>query len=419
MEELTVDVLVLGFGKAGKTIAMKRAAAGDRVALVEQDPAMYGGTCINIGCVPTKFLLEQTHLHRDFTEARDDRNGFIARLNSANQKMVEGKGVLLLDGAARFVDSSTVQVGEQVRVSASTIIINTGASSGVEVGGRVHDSTSIQQLESTPASLAIVGGGPIGLEFATMFSGFGSRVTIYKGEGDFLPALDRHIAQAVREHLENQGINIVDQRIAVEQASEQLDDEAILVAIGRRPVVAGLNLEAAGVEYTEKGIQVDEHCRTNVEGIYAVGDVTGAPQFTYASFDDHRIVMSHRWGDGSRTRTGRLLPTTTFIDPPLSTVGLTAEAAGLDHEIEVREAKIADLAIVPRPKIMGKPEGIAQFVLDKETNQILGATLWCIDSQELINTVALAITHQIPAAEVGEGIYTHPATSEVFNALLA
>ncbi|WP_237212044.1 FAD-dependent oxidoreductase [Rothia nasimurium] len=418
MEELTVDVLVLGFGKAGKTIAMKRAAAGDRVALVEQDPAMYGGTCINIGCVPTKFLLEQTHLHRDFPEARDDRNGFIARLNAANQKMVEGKGVLLLDGAARFVDSSTVQVGEQVQVSASTIIINTGASSGVEVGGRVHDSTSIQQLESTPASLAIVGGGPIGLEFATMFSGFGSRVTIYKGEGDFLPALDRHIAQAVREHLENQGINIVDQRIAVEQASEQLDDEAILVAIGRRPVVTGLNLEAAGVEYTEKGIQVDEHCRTNVEGIYAVGDVTGAPQFTYASFDDHRIVLSHRWGDGSRTRTGRLLPTTTFIDPPLSTVGLTAEAAGRDYETDVREAKIADLAIVPRPKIMGKPEGIAQFVLDKETNQILGATLWCIDSQELINTVALAITHQIPAAEVGEGIYTHPATSEVFNALL-
>lgn len=418
MEELTVDVLVLGFGKAGKTIAMKRAAAGDRVALVEQDPAMYGGTCINIGCVPTKFLLEQTHLHRDFTEARDDRNGFIARLNAANQKMVEGKGVLLLDGAARFVDSSTVQVGEQVQVSASTIIINTGASSGVEVGGRLHDSTSIQQLESTPASLAVVGGGPIGLEFATMFSGFGSRVTIYKGEGDFLPALDRHIAQAVREHLENQGINIVDQRIAVEQASEQLDDEAILVAIGRRPLVAGLNLEAAGVEYTEKGIQVDEHCRTNVEGIYAVGDVTGAPQFTYASFDDHRIVMSHRWGDGSRTRTGRLLPTTTFIDPPLSTVGLTAEAAGHNHETDVREAKIADLAIVPRPKIMGKPEGIAQFVLDKETNQILGATLWCIDSQELINTVALAITHQIPAAEVGEGIYTHPATSEVFNALL-
>ncbi|WP_237195892.1 FAD-dependent oxidoreductase [Rothia nasimurium] len=418
MEELTVDVLVLGFGKAGKTIAMKRAAAGDRVALVEQDPAMYGGTCINIGCVPTKFLLEQTHLHRDFTEARDDRNGFIARFNAANQKMVEGKGVLLLDGAARFVDSSTVQVGEQVQVSASTIIINTGASSGVEVGGRVHDSTSIQQLESTPASLAIVGGGPIGLEFATMFSGFGSRVTIYKGEGDFLPALDRHIAQAVREHLENQGINIVDQRIAVEQASEQLDDEAILVAIGRRPVVAGLNLEAAGVEYTEKGIVVDEHCRTNVESIYAVGDVTGAPQFTYASFDDHRIVLSHRWGDGSRTRTGRLLPTTTFIDPPLSTVGLTAEAAGRDYKVEVRESKIADLAIVPRPKIMGKPEGIAQFVLDKETNQILGATLWCIDSQELINTVALAITHQIPAAEVGEGIYTHPATSEVFNALL-
>ncbi|MFW0182862.1 FAD-dependent oxidoreductase [Rothia sp. CCM 9417] len=419
MEELTVDVLVLGFGKAGKTIAMKRAAAGDKVALVEEDPAMYGGTCINIGCVPTKFLLNQSHKRREFKPARDDRNSFIARLRAANQKMVEGKGVLLLDGPARFVDSSTVQVGEQVQVRASTIIINTGASSGIEVGGRLHDSTSIQQLEHTPATLAVIGGGPIGLEFATMFSGFGSRVTIYKGEGDFLPALDRNIAQAVREHLEAQGIAIVDRRISAEQANEQLGDEVILVATGRRPAVAGLNLEAAGVDYTEKGIKVDQHCRTSVEGIYAVGDVTGAPQFTYASYDDHRIVLSHRWGDGSRTRTGRLLPATTFINPPLSTVGLTAQEAARDYEIEVRESAIADLAIVPRPKIMGQPEGIAQFVLDRRTNQILGATLWCIDSQELINTVALAMTQKIPAEALGEGIYTHPSTSELFNALLA
>ena len=413
-----VDVLIIGFGKAGKTIAMKRASAGDRVALIEQSPVMYGGTCINIACVPTKFLLTQAHNHVAFPDAKDARNVFISKLNAANKAMVEDKGVLLIDGHATFTGPDTVNVSGELDITAETIIINTGAASGIETGSRVHDSTSIQQLAHTPKTLAIVGAGPIGLEFATMFAGFGTEVTVYNGGSEFLPRFEPSIAQAVRGHLESSGVTILDRKVDLDTVEQELDAEEILLAVGRKPVVDELGLDAAGVDYSPRGIRVDEHCRTNVAGIYAVGDVTGAEQFTYASYDDHRIVLSHRWGDGSRTRTGRLLPSTTFIDPPLSAIGMTEAQARESHRVDVRESRIADLAIVPRPKIVGQPEGMAKFVLDADSNLILGATLWCVDSQELINTVALAMTQNIPAHTVGEGIYTHPSTSEVFNALL-
>lgn len=416
MEKLNVDVLVLGFGKAGKTIAMKRAAAGDKVAVVETDPLMYGGTCINVGCVPTKYLLTQAARGTDFPTAKTGRNEFIAKLNAANKAMVEGKGALVITGPARFSGEKTVTVGDQVEITAPTIIINTGAVSGVTVDGRVHDSTSIQQVAEAPASLAIVGAGPIGLEFATMFNQYGTRVRVYNGAPTFLPRHEAAIAAEVRAHLTAQGIEIVDQ--AVHDVAD-LEEELVLMAIGRHPAVADLNLEATGVEYTERGIKVDRHCETNVPGIYACGDVNGGPQFTYISYDDHRVVLSHRWGDGSRTTENRVIPTTIFLDPPLSAVGLTeAEAVAAGHKVSVRQANIAEIPILPRPKIVGKPQGVAKFVVDAETGLILGATLFCIDSQELINTIALAIQHQIPAVEVGEGIYTHPATSELFNALL-
>lgn len=416
MENLTADVLVLGFGKAGKTIAMKRAAAGDKVILVETNPAMYGGTCINVGCVPTKYLLTQSARNVDYGQARLGRNEFIKKLNAANKAMVEGKGALVLTGPARFSGLKTVTVGDAAQISAETIIINTGAISGVQVGGRVHDSTSIQQLEKAPTTLGIVGAGPIGLEFATMFNQFGTQVNVYTGGRSFLPRNEADVAQEVRTHLTNQGINFIDERV---DDVNNLEEELILVAVGRRPAVANLNLEATGVEYTERGITVDKHCQTNIPGIYACGDVNGGPQFTYISYDDHRVVMSHRWADGTRTTENRIVPNTIFIDPPLSSVGLTeAQAVEAGHKVNVRKANIADIPILPRPKIIGNPAGQAKFVIDADTGLILGATLFCIDSQELINTIALAIKHQIPAVEVGEGIYTHPATSELFNALL-
>lgn len=434
---LSLDVLVVGFGKAGKTIAMKRAKAGDRVAIVEKSPSMYGGTCINIACVPTKTLLVSAERHAHsldddhdsaFDGARDHRDGFIAKLNSANEDMARDAGVMIIDGRARFTGPRTVEVtgGDDVLfISAETVVINVG---------------------SVPVMPPIDGiDGPIGLEFATMFADFGTTVTVLDGADEFLGRYDRDVAATVHEHLASGGIQIISgakatgfaddggaegsQPVTVtyetsggEESTVRAD--RVLVAVGRRPATDDLGLDAAGIEINDRAaIPVDEHLRTGIDGVYAVGDVNGDPQFTYVSYDDHRVVMSDRWGDGSRTAEDRVIPTTTFIDPPLSTVGLGEDAAreeveGRGHELEVMVADVADLAIVPRPKILGNPAGMVKFLVDRDADRIVGASLFCVDSQELINTVAVAIARDVPASGLGSGIYTHPSTSEVFNAML-
>lgn len=460
-QQLKVDVLVLGFGKAGKTIAMTRAAAGDKVALVEQSSAMYGGTCINIGCVPTKTLLTDAHRFAQagaesiqdadaaFATARSRRDGITAKMNAANHGLATGKGVVVVDGHARFSGERTVEVTggpEAMTINANTVIINTGAVPVLPPiegagGERVLDSTAAQSLDSRPNSMIVVGGGPIGLEFATMFAQFGAEVTVLDRVEDFFPAADRDVAEMVKVDLEAQGVRIVSGAAVSKIASggdaatvtyttgddaqpHEVSGDYVLLAVGRKPATDDLNLNAAGVKMDDRGaVVVDERLRTSAEGIYAVGDVNGGPQFTYISFDDHRVVLSDRWGDGSRSTAGRIFPVTTFLTPPLAQIGLGEEEARKEveakgHTLAVKAKKIADIPIMPRPKILGEPQGMAKFLVDVEADRIVGATLYCVDSQELINTVALAMNNDVPASAVGSGIYTHPSSSEVFNALL-
>ena len=337
--ETTADVLVIGFGKAGKTIAMNRAEHGDRVILVEQSPKMYGGTCINIACVPTKTMLVDSERGVNYEGSVHHRDSFIATLNKVNKQLADDSGVLVVDGHAEFTGSHSVLVTggeEELAITATTIIVNTGSIPvipdipGVD-SSRVTDSTGAQHLDSTPDSLVIVGGGPIGMEFATMFTQFGTQVTILDRGPKFGSAFDEDVAAEVKADLEAKGITIIngadvtelkdtDDGIKVRYSEDggehAIEATNVLFSIGRTPATEGLGLESAGIDTTERGaIAVDEHLRTNVEGVYAAGDVTGGPQFTYISYDDHRVITSDRWGDGSRVTTGRLYPTTTFINP--------------------------------------------------------------------------------------------------------
>lgn len=442
--EKSYDLIVIGFGKAGKTIAMKRSAAGDRVALIERDPGMYGGTCINIGCVPTKKLLSDTAKGIDFTAAVEGRDTLIGKLNAANLKLAEDKGVTVITGQACFKRSHQIMVtapdGEELLLSAKAIVVNTGATSvwpdlpGIN-GPRVYDSTSIQHIAPTPKHLVIVGGGPIGLEFATLFTGQGTKVTILDSTDSPLKHFDEDVAQLGHELLEARGTSFLNSarvdgfadrggqlkvHYTLDDTEEVMIADAALIAIGRRPATDGLGLEEVGIELGERGeVKVDHQLHTSVAGVYAVGDVKGGPQFTYVSYDDHRVVLDHLEGRGLLSTEGRIIPTTTFLEPPLSTVGMgERQARKAGHSIEVRKARVADMPIVPRPKIVGQPEGMVKFVINADTGEFLGATLFCVDSQELINTVAIAMRHGITASDLGRGIYTHPSTSEVFNQLL-
>lgn len=425
------DLIVVGFGKAGKTIAMKRSAAGDRVALIEQSPQMYGGTCINVGCIPTKKLLFETATGKDFPDAVVARDQLIGKLNAKNLAMATDKGVTVIDGKATFTASHeiTVTAGSDTLVLyAPTIVINTGSTPVIpNVPGtdnpHVFDSTGIQHISPLPKHLAIIGGGPIGLEFATLFSGQGSKVTIIDRGELPLKNFDREVAELAKTDLEARGITFLNNAeltgfsgdLTIALQDRDIDADAALIAIGRRPATDGLGLEQAGIKTGTRGeVLVDAHLRTNIDGIFAVGDVNGGPQFTYVSYDDHRIVLDQLAGTGKKSTAHRLIPTTTFIEPPLSTIGDNTEG----ENVVVKKALIADMPIVPRPKIINQPHGMVKFFVDKQSDALLGATLYCADSQELINTVALAMRHGVTASELGDGIYTHPATSEIFNQLL-
>ena len=443
--ELTVDVLVIGWGNAGKTIAGRLAAEGRKVALVERSAQMYGGTCINIACVPTKDLIDSASKRdgRDpvsyFTSAVADRDALISALNHANHAMLEGK-VLLLDGIASFTGPHTVKVAggdDEIAVHAETIIVNTGSHPAAlpipgADGPRVHNSTTIQHVDPLPSRLVIVGGGFIGLEFAQMFARFGSQVILLEAGETFAPALDSDIATRVRGMLEGEGITVVTgaQVTSFDDAGDHVDivtgdrtfaADAVLVAAGRRPATEDLNLAAAGVATDERGyIIVDDQLRTNVEGVYAVGDVNGGPQFTYVSLDDNRVLWD-TLHDGPRRRDDRVgVPATTFLEPPLSEVGMTMrQARESGRSVLVATKDVAAIAAMPRPKIVGQTEGVIRVFVDADDHTILGATLWCIDSQELVNLVSLAMRLGVRYETLRDGFWTHPSSTEAFNEVLA
>ena len=414
--------------------------------MVEKSPQMYGGTCINVACVPTKDLIVSAERRRPqddpqeyFTQAVAGRDSLIGKLNAANHAMLEGQAELI-DGTARFIGPRKVSVettdGELV-ITAETVVLGTGAVParpeipGIELP-RVYDSTTIQHADPLPRRLAIIGGGFIGLEFAQMFQHFGSQVTVLDSGETFLRRAEPVVAEAVHGVLTEAGV-VVRQSARVQRiqqtegslqlqlADDQIQADAVLVAAGRTPATADLNLEAAGIETDDRGfVRVDDQLRTSAEGVYAVGDVNGGPQFTYISLDDHRIVWDQLVGSGKRSRADRVaVPNTTFLTPPLSQVGMgPEEAVRAGHSVLYAAKDVASIAAMPRPKIVGETDGVITFTVDAETRQVLGASLFCLDSQELINLVALAIRTGVSADELMNGIWTHPSSTEALNEVL-
>ena len=450
------DAVIIGFGKGGKTLAAELAQHQWSVAMVERSDKMYGGTCINIGCIPTKALIHSAALaaaghpltadqqRAYYREAVASKTALVGLLRDRNyHKLADNPLIDVYTGEGRFLSPETVEVKTAdgtLEIGGKHIVINTGAETalppipGIAESRRVYTSTSIMELERLPQHLVIVGGGYIGLEFASMYASFGSRVTVLEGFPELIPREDRDIAAGVREVLEKQGVEFrlnvrvnsfrdtaegVIAAVTQESADTAVEADAVLLAPGRRPATAGLNLAAAGVETDERGaIRVDEHLHTSAPNIYAIGDVTGGLQFTYISLDDYRIIRDELFGDGGRTTANRgPVPYSVFIAPPLSHVGMheaEARKAGLD----IRVTKIA-VSTIPRARILGPAEGIFKAVIDAETDLILGCTLFGPESSEVINTVALAMKHGITARELSNSVYTHPSMSETLNDLFA
>jgi pyruvate/2-oxoglutarate dehydrogenase complex dihydrolipoamide dehydrogenase (E3) component len=453
-QPVQVDLLVIGFGKGGKTLAATMGRTGKRVIMVEESDQMYGGTCINVGCVPTKALVHRADTRRpdDGAEAwYQQAVGAVSDLTT----LLRGKNFQMLDeidtvtvvtGKAAFVDPKTVEVtagDDRLTIRADNIVINTGAQPVIpEIPGlrdSRHTATSAEMLRTTtlPGRLAVLGGGYLGLEFAAMYRQFGSEVTVLESRTAFMDREDEDVAEAALHILREQGITLLPGSLVTEirdgagsatihyvrdGRDQTLEVDTILVAAGRVPATAALRLDRAEVRTTDRGaVEVDEYLRTSQPHIYAIGDVNGGPQFTYISLDDNRVVADQLLGAGTRsTADRRAVPHTMFMTPPFSTVGLTeTQAREQGHRVKIASKPVAQIAAMPRSRIMEDTRGLMKFIIDADTDLVLGAALLSIDSQELINLVALAMRHQVSASELRDTIYNHPSSSEALNEVLA
>lgn len=454
--DVHADLVVIGFGKGGKTLAATLGRRGWRVVMIEQSADMYGGTCINIGCVPTKSLVYQSEqlVEEDrgpdaYRHAVSIELGLTSTLRAENFAMLDGiDSVTVLTGHASFVDPHTVHVatgdrGETVTVTGRHIVISTGAQPiipdipGLRDSAAVATSTDLLASPDLPPRLVVLGGGYVGLEFAAMYASYGSQVTILERHLQILGKEDDDVASHAREALRDNGMTIItgaqvrrvedgpdsSATVFYEQDGElgSVPADVILAALGRQPVTAGLGLAHAGVRLTDAGaVAVDEHLRTSQPHIFAIGDVNGGPQFTYVSLDDYRIVLDQLVGDGTRSTAQRVaVPYALFMTPPLARVGVTerdARAAG--HRVKVAVMPVDKMATVPRARIVNETRGVMKVIVDADTDEILGAALLSYDSHEVINTVALAMRHGITAGQLRDDIYTHPSMTEAFNQLL-
>lgn len=453
------DLIIIGFGKAGKTIAGKMANKGMNIALIEEDPKLYGGTCINVGCLPSKSLvhsakilkeIEALGFERDFDwnsnmykKSMEEKRVLVKKLNNKNfQLLNKNPNVTIYDGKARFIDDYTIEVSlenEAVTLNSNKIIINTGSKSnlpdisGVTESKNVLTSRELLDLEELPERLAIIGAGYIGLEFASYFTNFGTKVKVFQFDGSFLPREDEDDSTAVREHLTKSGVDFVfkaktkafkdlDNKVEVTYEVEGKEEnetfDKVLVATGRIPNTEGLGLENTKVKIGERGeIITDEFLETSVKGIWAVGDVKGGPQFTFISLDDSRIVIPQLLNKDSNYNTSnrKTYPTSTFIDPPFARVGLNEKEAN-EKNIEYRKAYFSASA-VPKANVLRETSGFLKVLVDND-GLILGATLFCAEAHEMINLLSLAINEKISYKTLRDSIYTHPVMTEALNDLL-
>ena len=347
--------------------------------------------------------------------------------------------VTIYTGTASFICPDTVKVtlpDEEIELQGKEIFINTGSTAidGIRDSKRVYTSSTLLDMELLPQHLIIVGGGYIGLEFASMYAEFGSKVTILEGGRFFMPREDRDIANSVREVLERKGIEIrLNARaqsihdtadgvtLAYTDASDGtpyfIDGDAILLATGRKPMIDGLNLQAAGVQVDSQGaIITDVHLHTTTPHIWAMGDVKGGPQFTYVSLDDYRIIRNKLFGDKERTTEDRNpLAYSVFIDPPLAHVGLTEEEA-IKKGYSFKVSRLPATAVA-RARTLQKVDGMLKAIVDAHTGKIMGCTLFCADASEMINIVNVAMKSGQHYSFLRDFIFTHPSMSEVLNQL--
>ncbi len=445
------DTIVIGAGQAGPGVAAKLAADGDRVALIEGE--RFGGTCLNTGCRPTKAMrasARAAHVARssealgvrsgdvtvDFPVVMSRIRGLLDGWRSGALTSYEGiDGLTYVHGRARL-DGGDHEHGYRVVVQgehgsqvlvAPRVVLNTGARSvpprleGLD-GVPWLDHRSVLELETLPASMVVLGGSYIGLEFAQIFSRLGSTVTVVEPSDRIIGREDAEVSDAVRAMLVDEGIDVrvcaapqrvdtTDGGVVVTLAGgDVVRGAALLVAAGRRPNTDGLGLETVGAEVDDHGyVVIDDVFASTAAGVYAVGDVNGHGAFTHTSYQDHEILMDHLRG-GPRSLAGRRTTYALFTEPPLGRVGMSereAEAAG--HRVRTHTAPAAGIALAA---LEGETTGLVKLVVDDDTDALLGVAAFCLHGDELASTFSAFLHTGATLQQMLEWLPIHPTVSE-------
>ena len=433
------DAIIIGFGQGARTLATKLTANEWKVALIEKNEMMYGGSCVNIGCIPTKILEHDAREEKGYAEALKRKNDVTKRnRNTEFTSMQNNEWVDLYTGTGSFKSNHviTVDLGKKLEeLEAEYIFIDTGSDSyyppieGLTDTKNVYNSTELQSLPKIPKTLGIIGAGNIGLEFASIYAMFGSKVTLFETGDQFMPKEEPEVAQTVQKVLEDKKITIQlnarINKVSNEKELVKLETEdhkeflfdAVLVATGRKPNTKNLNLESTGIVVDETGgVEVNDFLETAVEHVFALGDVRGGYQFTYITINDAKLIADYVLGKRNRRRSERQhVPYSIFIEPAFARVGLTeSEAKEQGYQVITNTALVSGTT---RSDVINDTRGLYKAVVNKETNEILGVTLFGDQAHELVNQVKMAMDNQIPYTYLRDQVITHPVMSEIFNTL--
>ena len=447
------DAIIIGTGQSGPSIAQRMTKKGLKTAIIERK--LFGGTCVNVGCIPTKALVASAravHMARrgpdfgvvidgpisvDMKRVKARKDGIVRQSNEGVTNWLKNMdGLTVYEGHGSLEGPNTVRVNGAL-LEADRIVINVGGRALVPEMPGVHDigyltNSSMMEVDFLPEHLIVIGGSYIGLEFAQMYRRFGSEVTVVQ-RGDRLVAReDEDVSEAVKEIVESEGVGVRlnaecaafemrGDRIAVTSNCPDGPEEAVgshvLLAVGRVPNTHDLGLDRAGVKTDKRGfIAVDDRLRTNVPGIWAVGDANGRGAFTHTSYNDYEILAANMFDDDPRRVSDRITTYGLFIDPPLGRVGMT--------EREVRESGRKALigkmmmARVGRAKERSETQGFMKVLIDAETDKILGAAFLGIGGDEIVHAITDLMYAGAPYSVIQRAMHIHPTVSELIPTML-
>ncbi|MFT5139045.1 MAG: pyruvate/2-oxoglutarate dehydrogenase complex dihydrolipoamide dehydrogenase (E3) component [Lysobacterales bacterium] len=441
------DAIIIGAGQAGPPLAEKLTQEGLKTAIIERQ--LFGGTCVNVGCIPTKTLVASARVAQ--LARRADEYGVSTGDISVDMKRVKARmdqvrgdsnlGVTawlegmdnleIIRGHARFVGPKQIEVDGNT-LEADRIFINVGARARVpDIPGLnevpYYTNSTMMEIDFIPEHLVIIGGSYIGLEFAQMYRRFGSQVTVVEMADRLISREDDDVSAAVQKILENEGVQFeigaecvrLAKRGTNIEITSSCDDEPrtvtashLLLAVGRVPNTHDLGLEAAGVETNPRGlINVDDELKTSAEGIWALGEVNGRGAFTHTSYNDFEIVAANLLSEQRRRVSDRIDCYGLFIDPPLGRVGLTEQAArdaGFAVRIGTRQ-----MSRVGRAREFGETQGFMKVVVDGDTDKILGAAILGLSGDEAIHSIIDVMNADLPYTVIQRSVHIHPTVSEL------